>query len=592
MLTRYINIALCLLTVGSVMGCKHRLDPPDTPEEPASSKLALSYEIIDGLRVEKEVLNLPVLNMTIVKGDEAGNYAFDYSIDGGVDKTIKSLWVGKTISIGEDFKNNNVQGKHTVKGTLYNVDNDDEKVVVDTTVWIKYKIDEVKTPVFVTNERSVAVENNAVVYKGESGYLRIPYSPTNSVLPAKVVVPNNSPLKFDSSKAQSTNGYYTIPFSVTSTADVLLTIEISNGDPVRVDEYAIVCKEDSEGVTLGLELNAAPVSIWNEGLDLSMTIKDVNPRPYNIVYEIDGNIADAMTGKSVTGTLEHTVPTNNLREGEHTLSVTVSDAKNASVFVTKTTSFYHANLSISVDDNPMGKGEAFQLNTYTNYAFKPIGIPSEYFNLISISSTKNKDEISTASFSSTGTWGVKPISFGRGEIVLTINSGKGRQIRYAVTRMLEATVYFNVSENFVFSIGLDGTAPSGVTFSVSGNAEYVAQCDYQYAITEGAASDLHMNSSATRTDWPGSKGISLSIKAGETKSLVDLSDKFEEFSKKTYASEIWDPLKQNQKKSVNYPYYLAMSRLNVSVTAPYSLEDRDCIKLKSNVYWYYLVFSF
>lgn len=572
-----------------VTACKHRIEPDDKGGK--TNVLSLNVEIKEGVRLENEIVSYPVVNMTVDSEDDAANYTLSYSIDKRPEKKVSSLWNGKKVSLGGDFKENEGFGRHSIHAKLVNDENVEDYAVIDTCVWIAYRLTEYSGPIFVSAGRAVELQDNAVLYKGEEGYLEFHYSPSNSILPIELELDSNSPINLDESKRQCKNGILSIPAKINGSAETTLTVTLENGVNVESKTYSIICKDDSEGVTLGLELNAAPLSVWNEGLGVSFKIKDMQTRAYDIIFEVDGDIVDALMGANVSGTVEHVVPSTTLSEGEHTLNVVVMDATNHNVSVSKQAKFYHCNATLSIDNKALSLGEAITMEVGHTYTIKCIGVPSSYHNLLNLISSDGRLDINQNGSTGNG-WLVTPNKFGKGTLAFSISSGRTNVFNYPVACIEEILVNLTQSENFIYGISLDCKSASNVSFSVSGKAEYAAQCDYMRAVPESAASDKHQNESMTRTDWPGSKSFNLSVSGAQRSiTLVDLSERYSYFATQTYQSEIWDEIKQNQKKTVNYPYFLIVTSLNLYIEVPYSVQDRDCVRFKTNVNWNYLHFN-
>lgn len=569
-----------------VTACKHRIEPDDKGGK--TTALSLIVEIKEGLRLENEVVSYPVVNMTVNSEDDAANYTLAYSIDNRAEKKINSLWNGKKVSLSGDFKDNDGFGRHTIHAKLVNDENVEDCAVIDTCVWIAYRLTEYSAPIFVTKERTVELEDNVVLYNGEEGNLEFHYAPSGSILPVELVVDESSPIKLDESKRSCKNGLLSVPVKISGKTETLLRVKLENGEQIESKDYYIICKDDTEGVTLGLEMSAAPLSVWSEGLDVSLNIKDKQTRTYDVVFEVDGQMVDAIMGHSAAGALERTVPSGSLNEGEHTLAVTVMDATKHSVSVTKETKFYHCKPTISLNDKPYGKGEQIEVNTSSVYTVRCSGIPASYYNLVSLVSS-DKNMLVEKQGTSGGVWTFTPLAYGRGTIMLNITTGKGVSLPFPVVRYQDVLVHFDKTEDFIYKVSISASGASTVDFTVSGKAEYAAQCDYEKAVDDGT--DDHGNESMTRTDWPGTKDFSITLKHNSVGPLVDLSERYAFFATQKYYSEVWDTIKQNQKKTVDFPYYLVVTSLNVNVSVPLTLENRDCFRFSTDTSWGYLHFN-
>lgn len=596
----YDILLFCLSAL--IVGCEEKPEP-DQPVV-KESEFSVDVEVKDGVRNASRVVTLPEIIFTIESKDEAANYVVEYSIDNGSYKSITGLWDGKSASVGSDLKAVMDFGKHVVTGLAYNEENPNKTIDFEKEFWITYKLSSIETPRLVTAMREVTLEDVTTVYKDERGEIIIDYSPADSFLPVRIESSDNNNVAFSPKSAKNEKGAYRLPFTVSGLGEERLTIIIENGPSATQHTYTLKGVEDTQGVTLGMDISPAPLSVNNEGLDVDIMVRTNQPKRFDVAYLIDDKPVDAVIETQISDVFSKTIPTTGLAEGQHKLSVTVTESDNQKVSVTKDATFYHGNLAILFDDKAVSRTTENILEVGKAVSMKVVGVPTEALYLVSPSFNAKKDKVTTPTTSwgedQQGAWTLLPFSFGRSPIYIHIEGGKGRRIEFPVTRFETVPVKLTKTQDhshYYIQIGENptGTSPysesTELQYNISARFDYAGRCDYETAADEGAASDLHINYPATRYDYAAYEKTDKRALFGQSLELIDLSSKVSEYAAKYYESEVWDKVKENQKKKQKYYYQLDVTELSLSVRVQNGTEDADCLKFSTDVNWDYLKFN-
>lgn len=593
-----------------VTGCREKIDPvgPDTPGQ--KKDFSFTVDAVDGVRLLDKVVTAPSITFSLKSKDEAANYIMSYSINDGAINTIDAIWDGSVWNINTELAKAAVgYGKYTVRGSIYPEDKREAAQEFEQDVWMKYELSDVSAPSFVLPKRTEKFNESPVLYEGETGSLVIAYQPAGSVIKSvSVSMADEGIITIDDKKASCADGRYLIPFTVAKTGSVSMTVTAENGPDAYEWKDAVKCDKDESGNKYMMGLSADRCTAWELGLDVKVTMTGgESSETWNVTFSIDNATVTTKTGVKLSDGPTFTLPTSTLQEGEHKLTVAaiLSSTQGTALEFTKEeeVNFYHSKPSLQLNNNYMKREVATETWVGGEYTVTLSGVVAEYVPDFSLVSKGDFGElvpqIGGSGSSQSGRWTLRPSKYGYSPLSLKVG-GHQNSLDFPVKRITKVPVDFGVTYNYVYSISVSNdqlthintTSSTNVSFQVGGKADFAAQCDYLYALEGISPSDTARNAEATRFDWPDSRNFSLTLNAGETKNLINLSDKYEEFSNLTYTSEIWDPIKPNQKKKVNYPYFFAVTGLNVSVKVPYTVQDSDCISLYSTTSWDYLNVSF
>ena len=234
---------VALLLPWVLVSCdRRRLDVGPKEEAP----LAVKVEAVDGIRTIERVLRSPSLAVTVVNGGDQATYEAVFSVNGGPERTVRSIWNGVLKDLSGELLGLDGYGPIDIKGYLYDTAVLTERIPLDTTVWMAYAPATRGALLVSTPRREEPVGNGTVLEVGESGTLELRYTPEDTFLHVGLSVPEGSPLSLNGRSAVNLNGRFSVPFSVRESGETVITLTTANGRDVQAEEYAVVCKQPAQ----------------------------------------------------------------------------------------------------------------------------------------------------------------------------------------------------------------------------------------------------------------------------------------------------------------------------------------------------------
>lgn len=430
----YTGILIVLL---ATCAPKENPSPSPTPVEPEQQDASFSVElsISDGILVDGKVFTHPVVEFTLHSTDEAANYSIRYRIDGGTEKIVSGLWDGRSRDISADFAGFATYGAHSLSGYVFPDGDELNRFSFDETVWIRHEDVSVSRICFSSVFGDIPFDS-AKLNSGETGLLKVEFSPASRIDVFSVVSDNPDILSFDTSKAQLTAGLFSVPYRTASTpgtASVILRIENGRSTDIR---RSIVTTDAGRAFSAELSVSVPQLVFTGKSFSIPVNISapgmDLSGRTFILKHVIDGKTVSEQ--HSVTLPFSDRFTTSVSEVGTHSYSVTLESADFIIDNASASGSFTAASPIVTIKEG--SSAQAVVLSTSTpatvrcgkQYTISVEGVPASLLSLLSLSGVTDKD-----SFTGKSPWTYTPKGTGEGSLKLSV-SGQSYSLSYPLKR--------------------------------------------------------------------------------------------------------------------------------------------------------------
>ena len=232
------SLYIFALSLLSAAACQK---PPVQDPVPAPAGLSVTLTGTDGVRTLERVLRLPELALTVTGGREASVYEARLSVNGGRERTLRSIWNDVPKDLSGELLSFREYGEITVRGYLCDPSSPTVRIGIDTTLWMAYVPAETGPLTLVLGETDGPLPDKALLTAGQSGTLELRYTPEDTFLHVELSVPEGSPLLLG--EPRSASGQFAVPFTVSGPGETALTLTTRNGRDTLTRSFAILCNE-------------------------------------------------------------------------------------------------------------------------------------------------------------------------------------------------------------------------------------------------------------------------------------------------------------------------------------------------------------
>ena len=498
-LYRYFYLTLCVCAALSLGSCRRPIDgggdEPDVPVEPVDplgpGEFRLDISGHDGIRNLSQVMSRPVLNLSLRAEDELESFTFSYTVNGGVRKFIHELYDKSEKKLQLDVKD---YGSYVVKGYLYPDADVDNRIQVDTVLWMKYESADVSEVVARTTRRSVDLLGGESLVEGESGSLVLFYMPENTFVTMKCASSDASVLWIDESDARNTGGMYTVDFKALKPGNVKLIYSTTNGPDKGTVEVPVTIEEDSDGKAVYVSLST-DTDLYLSGSFVAANVCGESGKPqrrFDVSLSVDGNVVKSVNEVMLSKDMILSFSSAGLSIGVHKLLATVVPSDGMGVTVTSECTFYVAAPVVSVETNSYNTGSdgpvyPLELDVRKEYTFALSGVPEMFLDRFSFNYAAGDYYVSGS-----GPWLFVPEVFGRGDIHLEY-ALSGKRSRLLTFNVLRKDVYpltlsweyeaeafdrdYKVKE-CALKVTPSGRYVASMSVDYSGSINYYGYCEY------------------------------------------------------------------------------------------------------------------
>lgn len=199
--------------------------------KPVAPRFSVNLNITDGQRTLDRVVDYSKVSVGIVSSNEVESYTFTYQIDGGADHVITKMFNGMNRSLNAAFRDYVNYGGYRLTGCVVIDSNPEQKVLVDTVVWMKYvPLDYQHLVAVVKGDRIVLNGSEENCFNtGDGGTLELTFLPPDSYADIACVSSNPDVFLVDGEKAKTARGVFSIPFTALSAGETNLSFVFVNG---------------------------------------------------------------------------------------------------------------------------------------------------------------------------------------------------------------------------------------------------------------------------------------------------------------------------------------------------------------------------
>lgn len=463
--------------------------------EPGSA-FRMDFSIEDGLMDVNGMVSEPKVKFTLVSSDKARNYTFDFSVDGGPAKSIKSIKHGDIVDISTMFSSFNEYGSYSLEGKVFDSANSSGSFNVSKTVWVKYVPAENES--FILNSssgREVPSDTAIKLFKSEDCVLEFSYEPQDTYMFVSVSTDNEEVLSVG--ELSHEKGRFSIPFSSLNSGSASLLLEINNGPDVETKAFHFdvmdITLEESVSVDFSLEsdlvFGALPLRYVVDGASGDAS------RRFRVDYLVDGVVVATDESVALNGVVRKSVSGTGLGIGEHVASVKATALDGRGLPLEREQAFTVVDPMLSITGGayngvPVGSGSSLTLDVGNTYVVSLAGVPEAFADRFVFGTSGDGFSVSGSA-----PWSVSPTSYGRGSFTLRYTCGDDSVdvlsvgvLRRDVCELLLEWKHAKGLEggqmkvsSCNLTVSVTGKYASSLSVPLSGSLSYRGVCEYPVA---------------------------------------------------------------------------------------------------------------
>lgn len=543
-------VAVCLLVLacskrGSEVGGNDKPDP--------GAPFSVTFTVEDGLLDRSGVVSSPKVSFTLSSEDEAGNYVLNYSVDGGPSKTVSFLYDGMPPrDLSSAFSSFSEYGKHTLRGTVTDTEDERNSVSVEQDVWMRY------VPVTGTALRYVCPSRDGEVgeagvqlYEGEAGFFDLSFEPRTTFLHVDAASTDASVVSLGD--VVYGEGVARIPFSALKQGKTTLSIDTENGPEKGNRKVSVEVVEDTEGraVSLGMSLEgdlvfgALPLRYVLDGASGDAS------RRFRVDYLVDGVVVATDESVALNGVVRKSVSGSGIGIGNHVASVRVTSLDGRGLPLEREQAFTVVEPMLSITGGayngvPAGSGSSLTVDVGSSYAVSLSGVPEAFADRFVFGTSGDGFSVS-----GNAPWSVSPTSYGRGSFTLRYACGNDNVdvltvgvLRRDTCELLVEWTYTHKTDGGErkvtacnLSVSVTGKYAASMQVSLSASVTYHGLCEYPEA-SKPAKDGEYYNARMEKTTAGGTRQRSGSV-SGTPTPLVDLLQEAIAIESRYEAQEYW-----------------------------------------------------
>lgn len=517
-------VAACLL----VLACSKRGSDVGGNDKPApGAPFSVTFTVEDGLLDRSGVVSSPKVSFTLSSEDKAGNYVLNYSVDGGPSKTVSFLYDGMPPrNLSSAFSSFSEYGKHTLRGTVTDTEDERNSVSVEQDVWMRY------VPVTGTVLRYVcpsrdgeAGEAGVQLYEGEAGFFDLSFEPRTTFLHVDAASTDASVVSLGDVVYEE--GVVRIPFSALKQGKATLSIDTENGPEKGNRKVSVEVVEDTEGRAVSLEMSLEGDLVFG-ALPLRFVVDGASgdaSRRFRVDYLVDGVVVATDESVALNGVVRKSVSGAGLGIGEHVASVKVTALDGRGLPLEREQAFTVVDPMLSItgwayNGVPVGSGSSLTLDVGNTYVVSLAGVPEAFAGRFVFGTSGDGFSVS-----GNAPWSVSPTSYGRGSFTLRYTCGNdsvdvlsaGVLRRDTCELLLEWKHAKGLEGGQMkvrtcnLTVSVTGKYASSMSVPLSGSLSYYGVCEYPVA-SKVIKDNSFYNTKETKTisggtrDWSASAG--------------------------------------------------------------------------------------
>jgi len=446
---RILPILIALLSVWAVSCGKPEPEPNVDPEE-QEKDFSIEFSISDGVIDREKTLSAPSVSFTVRSLSDEANYVVAYQVDGTETQYVRNLWGGKSRDISSSFSDFKTYGKHTLKGKIYEEDNEDEAIPFEKEIWIRYSQINVESVYFSSFAGDVHTKA-ATLNTSEKGILFFRFSPGISFAEFAVKSSNEGVISFNYDNPVIDSGLYGLRYTVGNVpGEASVSFSVKNAEKTLMeDAFAVTTKQGKIAPTIHVASTCHPVYFASKPIRVQPTVSiddsSSSLGTFLATYYLDGQ----QVGHSEPFGTEYEsvfeLSSQGLQPGWHEFSMTVSSEKYIMDDVTEMAKFYVLDpiLLLSHDEltEEYTPSQSIKLRTGESYAVSVKDLPTEIESNIRI-----LDNGASTVINNESGWTLSVADFGEPSISLQIVQEESiyDEVQFQTNRQMSATLTFSI----------------------------------------------------------------------------------------------------------------------------------------------------
>ena len=471
---RILPILLALLSLWAVSCGKHEPEPAVDPEK-KETDFSIDISISDGVIDREKVLSAPSVSFTVRSLSEDSNYIVAYQVDGTETQYVRNLWANKSRDISSSFREFETYGKHTLKGKIYEENNEEDAVPFEKEVWIRYSQINVESVYFSSFAGDVPTKA-ATLNTSEKGILYFRFSPGSSFAEFSVKSSNEGVLSFNYDNPVIDSGLYGLRYAVgDAPGEANVTLSVKNADTTLLeDSFTVTTKQGKIAPTIHFDTSFSPLYFVGSTVRVvpSVTIDSESSSQCSFIasFSLDGKPVGQSEPFSVDYESVVDLSSQGLQPGWHEFTITVSAEKYIMDEVEDKVSFYVLEPVLQVTHDgttaEYSKNQSIKLKTGESYEVMAKELPAE----VSANLKLHDTGIGTVTTTETG-WILNVRDYGSSVLSLQIVKGGTTydETLFTTERQLAASITFSLFDgDKCLSAILDYAGDQRPEVSVSG----------------------------------------------------------------------------------------------------------------------------